>query len=76
MKTYEVWADIVECEDAVQIDDVGEPALMGTFATQDEAEEARIRMWMYMACGNCANSLSPRECRPLCEKNFEDILKD
>ena len=41
MKTYELWADIVECEDGLQIDDVGDPALMGTFATQDEAEAAR-----------------------------------
>ena len=31
MKTYEIWAEIVECEDGVQIDDAGDPAYMGVY---------------------------------------------
>ena len=44
MKTFEIWAEIVECEDGVQIDDVGDPAYMGVFPTLEQAETARIRM--------------------------------
>ena len=45
MKTYEVWADIVGGEGGVQIDDVGDPALMGTFRhTGRSGSRARIRM--------------------------------
>ena len=36
MKTYEVWAEIAECEDGVQIDDVGNPAYLGVFPTIGE----------------------------------------
>ena len=43
-QTFEVWGEIVLCEDGYQIDNVGDPMYMGSFSTQEEAEVARIRM--------------------------------
>jgi hypothetical protein len=76
MKTYELWADIVECEDGVQIDDVGDPALMGTFATQDEAEAARIRMVDVHGLRELCQELLAEGISPALRKGLEDILKD
>ena len=76
MKTYELWADIVECEDGLQIDDVGDPALMGTFATQDEAEAARIRMLDVRGLRELCKELLDEGISPALRKGLEDILRD
>ena len=76
MKTFEIWADIVECEDGVQIDDVGDPALMGTFATQDEAEAARIRMVDVHGLRELCQELLAEGISPALRKGLEDILRD
>ena len=76
MKTYEVWADIVECEGGVQIDDVGDPALMGTFATQGEAEAARIRMVDVRGLRELCQELLAEGISPALRKGLEDILRD
>jgi hypothetical protein len=76
MKTYELWADIVECEDGVQIDDVGDPALMGSFATQDEAEAARIRMVDVHGLRELCKELLDEGISPALRKGLEDILRD
>jgi hypothetical protein len=76
MKSYEIWAEIVECEDGVQIDDVGDPAMMGSFATQDEAEAARIRMVDVRGLRELCKELLTEGISPALRKGFEDILKD
>ena len=75
MKTYEIWADIVECEDGVQIDDVGDPALMGSFATQDEAEAERIRMVDVHGLRELCQELLAEGISPALRKGLEDILR-
>jgi hypothetical protein len=76
MKTYEVWADIVECEDGVQIDDVGDPMYMGTFPTQEEAEAARIRMADVRGLRELCQEILAEGISPALRKGIEDILKD
>ena len=75
MKTFEIWAEIVECEDGVQIDDVGDSALMGSFATQGEAEAARIRMVDVHGLRELCNELLVPGMSPTLRKGFEDILR-
>ena len=40
MKTFELWAEIAECEDGVQIDETENPVFIGEFPTLGEAETA------------------------------------
>jgi hypothetical protein len=74
MKTYEIWAEIVECEDGVQIDDVGDPAYMGTFPTQEQAEAARAGRVDVQGLRELAKELLAQGMSPALRKAFEDIL--
>ena len=65
-----------ECEDGLQIDDVGDPALMGTFATQDEAEAARIRMVDVRGLRELCKELLAEGISPALRKGLEDMLEN
>ena len=75
MKTYEIWGEIVECEDGMQIDDVGDPAYLGTFPTVDEAEQARIRMVDTHGLRELCRELLAQGISPELRTAFEDILR-
>ena len=75
MKTFEVWAEIAECEDGAQIDDAGDPVYMGVFPTLGQAEAARIRMRHVQGLRELCNDLLAQGMSPALRKGFEDILK-
>ena len=75
MKTFEVWAEIVECEDGVQIDDVGDPADMGVFSTLEQAEAARTRMVDVHGLRELCKELLVQGISPALRIAFEDILR-
>ena len=75
MKTFEIWAEIVECEDGVQIDDVGDPAYMGVFSTPEQAEAARIHMVDVHGLRELCKELLVQGISPPLRKAFEDFLK-
>jgi hypothetical protein len=74
-QTYEVWGEIVLCEDGYQIDDVGDGMYMGSFSTQREAEAARIRMVDVVGLREVCRELLDCGISPELRKAIEDILR-